>query len=145
MNEQFELLEPKEFWKQIDLMLDILKEWVLENCKDAEYQCCSRACNIFYSMLVKWGIEKYREERIEVEIVTGKIQGVTHDWVEISNFIFDPTVMQFKTKPEIMDYTMGFLYQWGEEDSYDVVLNHKGTQVIADELLKKFYNILEGM
>jgi hypothetical protein len=114
------ILKPEVFWKEIDLMLENVREWVLANCGDADYQCCGKASDILYRLFIDWGLEKYKDEGLEVYIVIGHIRGIHHHWVEISEFVFDPTAMQFDDpEPTIEEYSEGVLYI---EEDFNAIL-----------------------
>ena len=115
-------LKPKAFWKEIDLILENVKEWVLNNCVRRDYQCCGRASDILYKLFIDWGIKKYEDEGLDPYIVMGFIRGLGHYWVEIAGFIFDPTVMQFDPEPTIEEYSKGFKVV---EESYVLEWNSK--------------------
>ena len=114
------ILKPKAFWKEIDSILEDVKEWVLDNCVESDYQCCGRASEILYRLFIDWGIEKYKDEDLGPYIVMGIIRGIGHYWVEIAGFIFDPTAMQFDPEPTIEEYSKGMD---SIEDDFNYILS----------------------
>lgn len=104
-------LKPEAFWKEIDSILEDVKEWVIDNCAKRDYQCCGKASDILYRLFIDWGIGEYKDEGLDPYIVIGIIRGLEHHWVEIAEFIFDPTAMQFDD-PEltIEEYSTGMQY-----------------------------------
>ena len=113
-------LEPGAFWDEIDSIFEAAKDWVLVNCARREYQCCGMASDIFYRLLIDWGIERYKDENMIPCIVVGVIRDIEHHWVEISEFVFDPTVMQFDPEPTIEEYSDGVRHI---EDDYEDILS----------------------
>lgn len=113
------ILKPEAFWKEIDLMLENVKEWVLDNCVEKDYQCCGLASDILYRLFIDWGLEKYKDEGLDSYIVMGIIRGTHHHWVEISEFVFDSTAMQFDPEPTIEEYSENVLYI--EDDSSNIL------------------------
>ena len=122
-----ELLKPVELWKFVDSVFDDVKEWVYYNKKDINYECCGQASEIFYKLLIDWGIGKYpmyKKGEIDIDdvikIAVGAIRGIEHVWVEIFNGIYDPTKMQFKSDVSVDEYTMGFHYNDYSDDCEEV-------------------------
>lgn len=111
-------LKPKLFWEKVDSIFDDVKKWVLANCGDTDYQCCGRASDILYRLLIDWGIEKYGDESVVPCIVIGFVRNIEHHWVEIAGFIFDSTLIQFNPELTMLEYAMGIKYV---EDEYDVL------------------------
>ena len=103
-------LEPGAFWDEIDSIFEAAKNWVLVNCIEDAYQCCGKASDILYRLFMDWGIEKYKDDGLSPCIAVGIIRGLEHHWVEIAEFIFDPTAMQFDPKPTIEEYSKGMKY-----------------------------------
>ena len=125
-------LEPGAFWDEIDSIFEAVKKWVLDNCIEDAYQCCGKASDILYRLFMDWGLEKYKDDGLNGCVVIGNIRGIHHHWVEISEFVFDPTAMQFDDpEPTIEEYSNGVLYV--EEDS--------GGILRSEEILKTCRNI----
>lgn len=129
-------LKPEAFWKEIDLMLENVKKWVLDNCMEKDCQCCGKASDILYRLFIDWGIEKYEGEGLEPYIAAGFIRDIWHNWVEISEFIFDPTAMQFDPEPTIEEYSKGFSFV---ENNYNKILSSEETLEICKSLRPDIY------
>lgn len=103
-------LKPKLFWEKVDSIFDDVKKWVLVNCGDTDYQCCGKASEVLYRLFIDWGIEKCKDENMSPYIVVGIMRGLEHHWVEIAEFVFDPTAMQFDPEPTIGEYSKGMQF-----------------------------------
>jgi hypothetical protein len=131
------ILKPEAFWKEIDLMFENVKKWVLDNCIEDAYQCCGRASDILYRLFINWGIEKYEDEGLDPYIVVGIIRGLEHHWVEIAGFIFDPTAMQFDDpEPTIEEYSKGMQYI---DYHYNEILSSEEISEICKSLRPDIY------
>jgi hypothetical protein len=130
------ILKPEAFWKEIDLMLENVKKWVLENCVERDYQCCGKASDILYRLFIDWGLEKYKDEGLDSYIVMGIIRGIGHYWVEIAGFIFDPTVMQFDPEPTMEEYERGID---SIEDDFNSVLSSERLLGICKSIRPDMY------
>lgn len=130
-------LEPGAFWDEIDSIFEAVKEWVLINCIKREYQCCGMASDILYRLLVDWGIESYKEDGLDTYIVVGIIRGIEHHWVEISEFVFDPTAMQFDSELTIEEYSDGMVYI---DYHYNNILDSEEILDVCKTLRPDIYN-----
>lgn len=134
MIEQVQLLSVDAFWDKIEQIFNVVKQWVLKNCKDKEYQCCAIASDVLYRALIEWGIGDYIDVEYCLKIVNGHIDHMHHDWVEVVGYIYDPTAMQFKTELTFKDYMVGWFY---DEDNYEPVLKSEKIAGIVKEILKE--------
>jgi len=134
LTEQAQLLSVDAFWDKIEQIFNAVKQWVLRNCEDKEYQCCATASDIMYRALIEWGIGKYIDVEYCLKIVNGHIEHISHDWVEVLGYIYDPTAMQFETEPTFKDYMDGWFY---DEDDYEPILKSEKIAGIVKEILKE--------
>lgn len=97
-------VDPDGFWFIVDKINDDVVRWVYENCADNAYQCCEEASWELYSRLREKFIELSgsmrefeKETNLPLRVAYGNVCGIMHVWVEIGDFIYDPTVMQFSS------------------------------------------------
>jgi len=135
-------IEPKEFWAFIEETNECVEKWVRENKSDINYECCGYACNILYRILVDWKINErcgINDVDEVIRIAAVSIRDIGHFVVTIlNNWFFDPTYMQFGSRPSIEEYSMGWLY----DDCYEeckVVLEDNSILELCKEIRPEVY------
>jgi hypothetical protein len=135
-----ELKKPdKEFWNQISIMNQKVKEWVLAYCWDQNYEYCGFMSDVLYRLITDWGIEKYEQDgwATNLRIVDGFIGKVKHSWVEVYDYIYDPTVMQFSSDISGKDYIFYDSYYGNETDA---IFESERITYLCKKICPELYN-----
>lgn len=102
MTEVIVVPNPKEFWKEVDAIHDAAVKWVYEQCDHNGYQCCEDASWYLFNLLKKYFInvfgsmEVFEEKtKMLLRVAYGGVNGISHVWIMLGDFVYDPTIMQF--------------------------------------------------